>query len=224
MPFENDQAVPSGGVPGLLEPLNTVEQKQVQREEDNLALFYALKLTEQNVSSLVFQRVETEAEPSVIFVADFTPRFCIDKPVADFPNHLKPVGHASLLRPTTAHATTIAPTRCSRTGSEPTSIKRSYAVRTGGMSKQTLEGYLDVTNRRCAQCYQCHGGNWSQLVAVATAGSDWSIGRGPQDHGGVCGTIKQNRSNAKFCGGNSSFPLTRGCVPCHTEAALRKGS
>lgn len=189
--FENEGAAPQGGISGFLEPLNTVEQRDVRREANSLALFYSLKLTEQNVSSLVFQRVETEGEPAVIFVADSRLAFGIDEPEKNFPNHLKPTDRACIF--TAAHHGSRNNDRAYEVleewlGAE--LFRDSFAVRNGGVHNQTLDGFLKVGNRRCAQCYQCHGGDWSQLVTIGTVGNEWSW---PPDQGGKCGTPKARR-------------------------------
>jgi hypothetical protein len=187
--FENG-TLPAGGIRGLLIPLNAVELKKVHREEGALALFLKLTLTEQNVASLVFQRVETSKEPGVIFLADSRLAFGVDSPERNFSNHL-----TSIERPiiyTAAH-------HGSRNNDHAYVVLESWlrdlypsclAVRNGGVWNQTLDGFLKIHQRRCAQCYQCHGGDWSQLVQINASGSEWSW---PSDHGRACG--KPRRKN-----------------------------
>lgn len=189
-PFELG-AKPAGGVPGFLKPLNTVEVGAPLRAVTDTQLFFSLKLTEQNVSSLVFQRVETEQEPSVIFVADSRLAFGVYRPEKDFRNHLEKVTRPCVY--TSAH-------HGSRNNDRAYEVlenwlgealyQKSLSVRNGGVWNQTLAGYLAVKNRRCAQCYQCHGGDWSQLVQVQTRRGRWMI---PPDQGGKCGVPRGRR-------------------------------
>ena len=183
-PFEASEA-PSGGEPGFFQPLNTIEVKKVDRELDGAKLFFSLKLTEQNVSSLVFQRVATASEPSVIFVADSRLAFGVDKPEGNFPQHLIQPGGPVIF--TAAH-------HGSRNNDRAYEVleawldehyQGSIAVRNGGVHNQTLADYRTVGNRRCAQCYQCHGGDWAQLVQLISDGAAWSW---PPEDGKKCGT------------------------------------
>lgn len=181
---------PEGGYPGFLVPLNAVEVEARRRETDGLRLFLSLALTEQNVASLVFQRVETKDEPGVIFVADSRLAFGLAKPEEDFPNHLQKVTRSIVY--TAAH-------HGSRNNDNAYKVLSgwlgrlypgSIAVRNGGVWNQKLDGYLDVAKRRCAQCRQCHEKGWSQLVHINTKGTSWFW---PSDQGGVCGTPKAKR-------------------------------
>lgn len=188
-PFESEKP-PEGGDKGFLVPLNAVEIEARPRETEALRLFLSLALTEQNVASLVFQRVETNEEPGVVFVADSRLAFGLARPEKDFPNHLQ-----KLTRPiiyTAAH-------HGSRNNDNAYKVlsgwlgrlySGSMAIRNGGVWNQTLDGYLGVEKRRCAQCLQCHEKGWSQLVQINTQGASWSW---PSDQGGVCGTPKAKR-------------------------------
>lgn len=183
-----DGSSPSGGIPNFLTPLNAVEQIDVDHVTDPLILFLRLSLTEQNVSSLVFQRHETITEPSVIFLADSRLAFGIDRPEHDFENYLS--------QPQRAVAYT-APHHGSRNNDHAYGVLAkwlsklfgdSIALRNGGVWNQTLEDYLKVDRRLCAQCSQCHGGHWSQLAQVVTNGADWAW---PAAQGTRCGTPKR---------------------------------
>lgn len=169
-------------------PLNTVEVEKIDREIDGLKLFYSLKLTEQNVSSLVFQRVPTASEPSVIFVADSRLAFGIDEPRESFHKHLV-VPDGPLIYTAAHHG--------SRNNDRAYDVLKewlgehfdgSIAVRNGGVHNQTLDGFLGVSNRRCAQCYQCHGGDWCQLVQLVSEGTSWMW---PSEDGRRCGKPKR---------------------------------
>lgn len=181
---------PEGGYQGFLIPLNTVEIGARPPETEALRLFLSLTLTEQNVASLVFQRVETNEEPGVVFVADSRLAFGLARPEKDFPNHLQ-----KLTRPiiyTAAHHGSRNNDNAYKVLSD--WLGRLYAgsmaIRNGGVWNQTLDGYLGVEKRRCAQCLQCHEKGWSQLVQINTRGASWSW---PSDQGGVCGTPKAKR-------------------------------
>jgi hypothetical protein len=172
-PLEAGQA-PRGGITNLLQPLNTVEVGPDMGLASDQALFLALRLTEQNVASLVFQRVQASDEPSVIFVADSRLAFGVDKPERDFPKHLEPVTRPIVY--TAAHHGSRNNDRAYEVLKgwlgEPI-FKQSIAVRNGGVSNQVLEQFLKIDLRRCAQCTQCHGHAWSQLVTVTSVGGEW---------------------------------------------------
>jgi hypothetical protein len=184
--FESGEA-PSGGILGFFQPLNTIEVHKVERETDGMMLFLSLKLTEQNVSSLVFQRVGSATEPSVVFVADSRLAFGIDQPEGDFPKHLIDPGSPIIF--TAAH-------HGSRNNDRAYEVlaawlgnhyQESMAVRNGGVHNQTLADYCTVKNRRCAQCYQCHGGDWAQLVQFVSESGAWIW---PPEDGKKCGKPK----------------------------------
>lgn len=185
-PFESGDN-PSGGEPAFFQPMNSVEVRKVERETDGMKLFFSLKLTEQNVSSLVFQRVGSSSEPSVIFVADSRLAFGIDQPGVNFPKHL--IGPASPVIFTAAH-------HGSRNNDRAYEVlaawlgdhfQASIAVRNGGVHNQVLAEYCTIKNRRCAQCYQCHGGDWAQLVQIISEDGAWIW---PPEDGKRCGKLK----------------------------------
>lgn len=188
-PFEAEKP-PAGGYEGFLIPLNAVEIQARARETEALRLFLSLALTEQNVASLVFQRVETNEEPGVVFVADSRLAFGLARPEKDFPNHLQKLSRPIIY--TAAH-------HGSRNNDNAYKVlsgwlgrlySGSIAIRNGGVWNQKLDGYLGIEKRRCAQCLQCHEKGWSQLVQINTKGAIWSW---PSDQGGVCGTPKAKR-------------------------------
>lgn len=186
-PFEESHTPPMGGYSDLLRPLNTLERPR-PRAERTLALFVSLRLTEQNVASLVFQRPETESEPGVLFLADSRLAFGIDRPEASFPKHLRPFDRPIIF---------TAPHHGSRNNDRAYQVLReewlddrqvdaSYAIRNGGVWNQTLADFLAQPNRRCAHCYQCHGGQWGQAVSVGTdATGNWNWASVEGSH---CGT------------------------------------
>jgi hypothetical protein len=176
-PFENGVR-PSGGYPEFFRPLNAVEAVK-RPPERGLMLFLSLRLTEQNVASLVFQRVETDSEPAALFLADSRLAFGVNRPARDFGDHLEPMRRPFLY---------TAPHHGSRNNDHAyqvlktswlsdSEVERSYVVRNGGISNQTLADYLMQPNRRCAHCPQCHGGAWGQPVSVGTnGGANWDWG------------------------------------------------
>lgn len=154
-----------------------------------MILFFSLKLTEQNVSSLVFQRVEEGSEPCVIFVADSRLAFGVDKPEGNFPKHLSSPNKSVIF--TAAHHASRNNDRAYVVLKDwlgANLFQKSYAVRNGGVHNQTLADYLKLENRRCAQCYQCHGGDWNQLVRLETVNGECSW---PPNQGGKCGVPKK---------------------------------
>ncbi|WP_133065819.1 hypothetical protein [Mameliella alba] len=183
-------AKPSGGIKGFLQPLNAVELGQAERETDALLLFFKLALTEQNVASLVFQRLETDSEPGAIFLGDSRLAFGTDEPERNFEKHLVQPNRPILY---------TAPHHGSRNNDRayevladwlPDLFDASIAVRNGGVWNQTLSKYLSIKNRRCAQCYQCHGGDWSQPVQISSDGPKWNW---PSSLGGECGVPKRKK-------------------------------
>lgn len=183
-------AKPSGGIQGFLQPLNAVELRQAEHETNALMLFLKLTLTEQNVASLVFQRLETVSEPGVIFLGDSRLAFGVDQPEMDFKKYI--------VQPNRPIVYT-APHHGSRNNDRAYEVladwlagifEASIAVRSGGVWNQTLSRYLSIENRRCAKCYQCHGGAWSQLVQIESDGLEWIW---PSGHGGKCGVPKRKR-------------------------------
>lgn len=185
-----DGAKPSGGINGFLQPLNAVELGQAERETDELKLFLKLTLTEQNVASLVFQRLETESEPSAIFLGDSRLAFGIDQPEANFEKHLvQPNGPVIYTAP---HHGSRNNDRAYEVLADwlPGLFNTSIAVRNGGVWNQTLSKYLTVENRRCAQCHQCYGSNWSQPVQISSSGPKWIW---PSSLGQKCGVPKRKK-------------------------------
>lgn len=76
---------PAGGVPGFLEPVNSVEVVRTSVQPSGEMLAYALKLSQANVESLVFLRNGGHSEPPVLFSADSRLAHGIYSPCLDFP-------------------------------------------------------------------------------------------------------------------------------------------
>lgn len=199
--FENG-VKPSGGIDSFLQPLNSVELRRATKEPNPLILYLKLTLTEQNVASLVFQRCETEQEPAVILLGDSRLAFGIDRPTTDFDQHMAQISRPIIF---------TAPHHGSRNNDRAYVVlrrwlgahfKASTAVRNGGVWNQTLEGYLDLEYRRCAQCHQCHGGTWSQLVRIRSNANRWSL---RSDQGKKCG-VPRRRVGMLTAGAQARLP------------------
>lgn len=165
---------PRGGILGLLEPWCAVEvlpDRNKAMALSNVALFHSLRLTRQNVESLVFYRPETDSDPGVLFLGDSRLAHGIKKPEKDFPLPLQ--------KPTRKLLVT-APHHGSRNNDHAFNVlddwlgsADQFFVRNGGQSGQKLDRFLEYDQRRCAQCFQCHGTGWSQWVAIMTDGNNW---------------------------------------------------
>lgn len=165
---------PRGGVKGLFEPCCSVEvapDPRKTRALSNLMLFHTLRLTRQNVESLVFYRPENDDEPGVLFLGDSRLAHGLEKPGKEFAWRFD-IPKRKLL--------VTAPHHGSRNNDHAYSVLKrwlgsdeQYYVRNGGQAGQTLDKYTNFKDRRCAQCIQCHGQGWNQWVAVSSNGLDW---------------------------------------------------
>ncbi len=185
--FENGSD-PSGGIPEVLEPVNSVEVQAPLERVSNVAKYFSLRLSRQNVESLVFYRPETNSEPGVLFLGDSRLAFGISKPKGDFsmpanaPNRsivITSPHHGSRVND---HAYSVIKKWI------PTSSSQPLYIRNGGQSGQKLDEYVNFSNRKCAQCVQCFGKKWQQLVKLDNVGIDWNW---TQTTGKQCGTPKQ---------------------------------
>jgi len=178
-------AEPSGGINGVLEPLNAVEVDPPIEIVSNVAKFYSLRLSRQNVESLVFYRPETDEAPGVLFLGDSRLAFGISKPKGDF--------SMPVTRPKRPLIIT-SPHHGSRVNDHAYSViekwvgKAPYYIRNGGQTGQKLKDYPNKPSRKCAQCVQCFGKNWQQLVTLDAKGYDWDW---KNISGKDCGTPKQ---------------------------------
>ena len=178
---------PSGGEPGLFEPLCSVEVIPDQAKLTRLSAFMLvtnLRLTRQNVESLVFYRPETRDAPGVLFLGDSRLAHGIERPEKDFPVRYPQPGRKLLV---------TAPHHGSDHNDNAFSVLDDWLgpngavfVRNGGQSNQKLADFLGRTERRCAQCVQCHGKEWNQWVAVTSSGNSWNW----PPSANVCGTPK----------------------------------
>lgn len=166
---------PSGGIKGLLEPLCAVEVRPDPSGAKGLsafALFANLRLSRQNVESLVFYRPETDETPGVLFLGDSRLAHGIARPEKDFP--------VPFPKPTRRILVT-APHHGSDNNDWAFLVLKNWLgsddpvfVRNGGQSNQSLGEFLRQSDRRCAQCVQCHGKEWNQWVAVSASGPNWN--------------------------------------------------
>jgi len=181
--------IPKGGEPGLLEPCCAVEvrpDRRKTRKLSNLMLFHSLRLTRQNVESLVFYRPETDDEPGVLLLGDSRLAHGIANPGPPFPRPFDKPKRKLLI---------TAPHHGSRNNdyaygvlAEWLGTDEQYYVRNGGQAGQTLDAYIQHKNRRCAQCIQCHGKCWRRWVSVSTNGNEWKWPPSADE----CGSPQQN--------------------------------
>lgn len=165
--------IPSGGVPGLLEPFCSVEVVPVPTKEVSaINLFMSLRLSRQNVESLVFYRPETKHTPGVLFLGDSRLAHGVERPEKNFPVPFAKPSHRLLV--TAPHHGSDHNDRAFEVLDGWLGKTNALFVRNGGQSNQQLGAYVTKKERRCAQCVQCHDKNWRQWVAVMSAGVNWN--------------------------------------------------
>jgi hypothetical protein len=165
---------PSGGEPGLLEPCTSVEVIPNRSKTNNLsppALFFSLKISQQNVESNVFYRPEDE-EPGVLFLGDSRLAHGDIKPTASFPLNFVPPSRKLIV---------TAPHHGSRNNDHAYTVLKGWAgsldhyyVRNGGQKRQKFGYFKTIPNRRCAQCVQCYGNPWRQSVEMHSRSGCWT--------------------------------------------------
>lgn len=167
--------MPSGGVEGVLQPLCSVEVIPDRAKLSRLSAFSLvtnLRLTRQNVESIVFYRPETASSPGVLFLGDSRLAHGIERPERDFPIPFSaPVRRLVV---TAAHHGSQNNDNAYAVLDKWLGANHPVFVRNGGQSNQTLDEYIKRDDRRCAQCIQCHGGDWHQWVAVSAPGNSWN--------------------------------------------------
>jgi len=166
--------IPKGGKSGVLEPLCAVEvqpKPKTFQKMSNMAMLVSLRLSKQNVESLVFYRPENDAAPGVLFLGDTRLAYGVNRPEENFD-----ISHDAPKRPIIV----TAPHHGSNKNDRAYEVLDSWLggaetifIRNGGQSNQKLDEYRNREKRRCAQCVQCHGKNWNQWVAVNEVNSDW---------------------------------------------------
>lgn len=178
---------PAGGIRGLLEPVCAVELLRPPPRVPDDALFLALALSRQNVESLVFSRMETDKEPSVLFVGDSRLSFGISSPQKDF--GLPPNSPKRQIIATAAHHGSRVNDNAYHVINQWTSstTKPPIYVRNGGMRGQSLHDFKNQKLQRCAFCTQCPGCDKAQRVVFGTVGNEWSW---PPLDGLACGIAR----------------------------------
>lgn len=164
---------PIGGDADLLEPINSVELAGPITTLSAKTLCLSLYLSPANVESLVFYRPETKSEPAVFFLADSRLAFGTSRPKGDFPAPKKLPTRGSII---------TAPHHGSQVNDHAFLVLNSWSiathnnlfVRNGGQLGQTLGQYRLQTPRLCAQCVQCYGTGWSQMIRITTMANNWS--------------------------------------------------
>lgn len=163
----------SGGIKDFLEPVSAVELRRPPPRVSDVALFLCLRLSKQNVESLVFHRLETEAEPSVTFLGDSRLSFGIGRPQGRF-SMPQPAPKRSVL--------VTAPHHGSRVNDVAYDIIRNWLgnsgispiyVRNGGHHKQTIGAFLDEPRRCCAQCRLCAPRKLARSVTLTSGNGNW---------------------------------------------------
>jgi hypothetical protein len=164
----------SGGIENFLEPISAVELHQPPTKVSDLALLISLKLSQQNVESLVFYRLETKSEPGVIFLGDSRLHFGIDEPTDAFPMpNSNPVRQILV----------TAPHHGSRVNDKAYGVIRGWIdanaespiyVRNGSHHKIKIEAFLSESFRCCAQCRLCGTQRISRTVILSSQGGQWS--------------------------------------------------
>lgn len=150
---------PSGGVANLLEPVCAVEvhiTRTPPTPKFAMMLAFSLRLSKQNVESLVFYRPETDAEPPVLFVGDSRLSFGVSSPTEAF----------ELPSPAPKGVVAVsAPHHGSRVNDYAYQVINQWLgvydgehcvyVRNGGQSNQKLGAFLKQANRACVRCRGC---------------------------------------------------------------------
>lgn len=168
-----DGRTPSGGEPGLLEPINSVELLRPPVSDRPDVLFASLFLSSQNVESLVFLRPEIGGEPAALFLGDSRLAFGEIPPLRSFAIHAQaPQREVIVTAPhhgtrQNDHAYDVVNAWLSATGST------AKYLRNGGHWKQSLGTYKTMADKVCAQCQQCKGKGWSQPVQITSQNGSW---------------------------------------------------
>ena len=164
----------SGGIENFLEPISAVELRQPPTEVSDLALLFSLRLSQQNVESLVFYRLETKSEPGVIFLGDSRLHFGIDKPNGAFPMpESEPMRQILVTAPHHGSRVNDVAYGVIRGWIDPNAESPIY-VRNGSHHKIKIEAFLKETFRCCAQCRLCGTQRISRTVILSSQGGQWS--------------------------------------------------
>ena len=173
-----------GGVKDLLIPVNSHELRVPPPRQDTssyrIMLYLSLRLSVENVESLVFFRPETDAEPAVLFLGDSRLAFGVDRPEENFELENIEAPTCSLL--------VTAPHHGSRKNDRAYEVVTSWLgadvdvpslyVRNGGQKNQSLASFLDQPDRACVHCWDCASRIANpRVVAVTTSNGVWDWSR-----------------------------------------------
>ena len=163
----------SGGNPGFLEPVTAVELREPPRNVSNLAMFFSLRLSRQNVESLVFQRIEDENEPGVVFLGDTRLSFGLARPTQPFemPKNV-PMRQIVVTAPHHGSRVNDAAYGVVRHWLNQIDILPIY-VRNGGRANQKIDGFLREQYRCCARCHHCVSGGLQRAVTLRAPKKKW---------------------------------------------------
>jgi len=192
-PFKRRGCV-GGGEPGFLIPRNSVEKLPVTRR-DNIGLFATLYLTRANKESLVFQRVEDEHEPGVLFLADSELVIRAGQEKTNFFAHSGTESVHKMQRP----CIYTAPHHGSHNNDYAYEaleswlgrdvFARSIAVKNGGVWNQKAGNFKQICKRVCARRHKRFCGRAlskqqrTQTVQIKTRGRCWDW---PPEQGRPC--------------------------------------
>jgi len=179
VPFKRRGCV-GGGEPGFLIPRNSVEGRP-QFRRNNTVMFAMLYLTVANRESLVFQRVEDEHEPGVLFLADSELAIRAGREKTNFFAHSETESVHKMQRP----CIYTAPHHGSHNNDYAYEaleswlgrdvFARSIAVKNGGVWNQKAGKFKHLCNRVCARGYEkfCGQQLFKQTVQIKTCGRYW---------------------------------------------------
>ena len=177
--FESGELA-GGGIPGLISPINSIEVHRIPGTTVSaLIMFLSLRLSIQNIESLVFLRNETKEEPAVLFLSDSRLNFNAGKPIvgSDFPIIIAaPKRRLVLTAP--HHGSRINDNAYTVIGKWlGKDIFEHICIRSGGQGGQDFCDFLKFQHRACTNCLNSgcpdNFGRLSQQVTVITNSNDW---------------------------------------------------
>lgn len=156
----------AGGIKNLLEPVSSVEICGPKKEIDDRQLFLSLRLSKQNVESLVFYRPEYNNEPAVLFMADSRLAFETNKPKCYFNMpRAKPEGDILITAPHHGSPNNDeAYTVIENWISDP---NRLIVVRNGN-PKKIPDKFFKQHKRLCAYCKNCFSNPQPRCIEICS--------------------------------------------------------